>query len=98
MVAKLQKAEAAEREKASSKLGVEMKKNVNGSSERGGWFWNGGSGTDDDEVGGEGRWEREGRVVEEKARVLKRLLREEGLGGEDVGGGGAGGSGGMLFG
>lgn len=48
-----------------------------------GWFGN--RKDDEGEEGwgegeGEGRWEREQRVVEEKAKEVRRLLREEGLG------------------
>ena len=48
-----------------------------------GWFWNRKDGAQEEGEGageGEGRWEREQRVVEEKAKEVRRLLREEGVG------------------
>ena len=66
MVAKLQRAESAER--AGKDEGNGAKK---------GWFWGAGVGTDG-KVEGEGRWEREAKLVEAKSREVRRIVREEG--------------------
>jgi hypothetical protein len=69
MVSKLQlqEREAAERTGVSA-LPTENK--------RKGWFWS--SSTNDEGENVEGRWEREAEVVEEKAREVAMLIRQEG--------------------
>ena len=69
MVSKLrrQEQEAAERSGASA-LPAENK--------RQGWFWS--SNKDDGSEGAEGRWDREAKVVEEKAGDVAMLIRQEG--------------------
>ncbi|MCJ1248644.1 hypothetical protein MMC30_005862 [Trapelia coarctata] len=69
MVSKLQnqEREAAERT-GSSVLATQRKQK--------GWFWS--SSKDDESEGVEGRWERETKMVEEKAKEVAMLIRQEG--------------------
>lgn len=69
MVSKLQhqEREAAE-QMGASVLPIESKQK--------GWFWS--SRKDGESENSEGRWEREAKVVEEKAKEVAMLIRQEG--------------------
>jgi len=45
-------------------------------STRKGWFWSTSKDDENDDI--EGRWEREAKVVEEKAKEVAMMIRQEG--------------------
>ena len=69
MVSKLQRQE----QEAADRIGPAFLPPEN---KRKGWFWSSTKG--DDSANAEGRWEREAKVVEEKAKEVAMLIRQEG--------------------